>query len=224
MEGFEIPGLSTPAEQRSVEWLDERKGKFTSSEIFKLMTEPRSKAAKDAGELSEGAKTYVKTKLAEQVGGFIPSFDNDSMAWGTQQEYYAKEAYFNITGKRIIDCGFIEHPTMNFFYGGSPDGIIEDLKGCVEIKCPYNHIEHCLIDSPEYFKVNLPNYYYQCISHMILTESEYCVFLSYDPRIKDLGLFQFILPVDYIEVNRVLEKILKAHRYMNTLKQQLQLA
>ena len=37
-------------EQGSEQWLQARKGRFTSSQIYKLMTEPRTKAAREAGE------------------------------------------------------------------------------------------------------------------------------------------------------------------------------
>jgi predicted phage-related endonuclease len=56
------------------------------------------------------------------------------MAWGTDQEAAAKEAFENLTGLIVTDVGFIDHPRINFC-GVSPDGFVSD--GClIEVKCP----------------------------------------------------------------------------------------
>ena len=51
--------------QGGEEWQKLRLGKFTSSEIYNLMTEPRAKKDKEAGEMSQTAKTYIKEKTTE---------------------------------------------------------------------------------------------------------------------------------------------------------------
>jgi hypothetical protein len=222
---MEAQATYTP-EQRSSEWFNQRIGKFTSSEIYKLMTEPRAKAAKDAGELSEGAKTYVRKKIAEQYG-FIPDYTTEAMAWGVEQEFYAKAWYEKLTGNRVAECGFIEvSPT----YGGSPDGkVFEGIaQGALEVKCPFSsehHIGHCMIDSAEYFKIEYPEYYWQCVSHMIVLNVEWCDFVSFDSRIdKEIGLFVFRLELDKADAERLKAKVQKATEYLNEVKTKLKLA
>ena len=64
------------ADQSTDMWDKVRLGKFTASTMFKLMSEPKSKEAKEAGELSEGAKTHVIEKVAEDKTGESIFFEN----------------------------------------------------------------------------------------------------------------------------------------------------
>jgi len=74
------------------EWMNKRAGSFTSSQIGSLFTEPRSKADKEAGNLSETAKSYIMQKVSELLTGTIRnSYQTPEMQWGLQQEPYAIE-------------------------------------------------------------------------------------------------------------------------------------
>ena len=55
--------------QNNPDWYQDRLFHFTSSELYKLLSEPREKAKKEAGELSESAKTYVYDKISEYIIG-----------------------------------------------------------------------------------------------------------------------------------------------------------
>jgi hypothetical protein len=55
--------------QGSAEWHKQRIGKFTSSEIFRLMTEPKLVAEKKAGLLSAVSLTYVLEKVHDEITG-----------------------------------------------------------------------------------------------------------------------------------------------------------
>ena len=61
--------LNAPIQRDRQAWSAERIGAFTASTNGDLMTEPRSKAAKEAGELSETAKTLIAQKATEVVKG-----------------------------------------------------------------------------------------------------------------------------------------------------------
>jgi hypothetical protein len=214
-------------EQHSSEWYQARLYKFTSSQIYKLMVEPRESAAKKAGELGETAKAYVLEKIAEQLGGFIPDLVNEALAWGTENEPKAKYWYEKLTGYKVEECGFIQ---FNEFYGGSPDAkvIAEEGEGSLEIKCPYNsanHLKHCLIDGPEYFKQKHSDYYWQCVSHMITQNTSFCHFVSFDPRIdNDLGFFIIRIDRDEEECSKLLEKIEKAEEYKKSILKKFNLS
>jgi exodeoxyribonuclease (lambda-induced) len=214
--------------QQTEEWYQQRRFKFTSSSIYKLLVEPKSKEAKEKGELGETAKTYIMEKIAEEVGGFLPDATGRAIEWGNEHEDKAANEYAKVTGNSLEAVGFVQHTE---FYGGSPDrsvldnNLSSDRIGGLEIKCPYNstnHLWHRLIDSAEYFKKNHPDYYWQCVSHMITLNVKWCDFVSYDPRVSpELGLFIFRLERDEMEVSLLLNKIKKALEYKEYLKLKL---
>jgi len=53
--------------QRTPEWIQSRMGRFSCSQLHRLMTEPKAKADKEAGKLSDGAITYVMECIAEKL-------------------------------------------------------------------------------------------------------------------------------------------------------------
>jgi hypothetical protein len=214
--------------QRTESWRKERLGKFTSSEIYKLMSEPRTKEAKERGDLSEAAMTYILQKIVEEVGGFIPEGDSNATIYGTEQEDTAAYWYEQKTGCIVEKVGFIAYSD---FYGGSPDRKAYDredgLMGVVEIKCPYNstnHLWHCMIKDHKYFKGNHKEYWWQCISQILVTGSEFCDFVSFDPRIDNLiGFFRYRIYKDEVidDIELLIANILKASEVKTKLKIQL---
>ena len=69
------------------EWMKKRAGSFTSSQIGKLFTEPRSKEDKASGKLSETAKTYIMDKVSELLTGTIRNtYTTPEMQWGLDNE------------------------------------------------------------------------------------------------------------------------------------------
>lgn len=200
-------------EQRSPEWFEIRRGKITSSEIYKIMS--------DKG-LTETAKTYLLEKVCEYFNGYKEPASGQALEWGTELESVAIEHYEQMTGNKVEKASFIladEH------YGGSPDGIVLP-KGIIEVKCPFNsanHFKHGLIDSPAKFKKVVPNYYYQCISNMICAEATWCDFISFDPRVLEAyQMFTFRLELDPEEVISVKEKVQDAVEYMKELREKIE--
>ena len=172
-------------------WEGKRLGRFTSSEIHKLMTEPRTKAAKEAGELSEGAKTYVEQKVAEYITQCRNDFSNMATEWGNEHEpeaalLFAQSIGMDVTSMDFVYCGgdqpeFIPYKS---FSGGSPDIILPTLDAIAEIKCPFeskNHIKHLLLNS-DTIAEELPEYYCQMQCNMLFAEKSKAYFISYDPR------------------------------------------
>jgi len=134
MDAFEEE-LAEAATQRSDAWRDVRAGRFTASEIFKLMGDPRSKEARAAGEWSETATTYILTKVAEELTGQVHQASNAfPLVYGTDMEPQAKEYFTTVTGKEIKFAGF---KLFTDHSGGSPDGYVDD-DAILEIKCPFN--------------------------------------------------------------------------------------
>lgn len=206
-----------PIIQNTPEWYAARRGIITSSQVYRLMTDPKLKADKEAGELSEGAKTYIMELIAEELGLPRKEVETEAMRWGSECESIFED-YMNRRNWQIYRSDFI---TSNIEgYGGSPDYI--GLNDVFELKCPYNssiHLKYCLIESPK----DIPaEYYWQCVSNAYLTQRMFIVFASFDPRINhDIGLklFHFDTPVE--DMNRMIERIKKALEYKSFIKQKL---
>lgn len=184
MDEFE-KALLEVSEQRDEVWRDARCGKFTASEIWKLMTEPQSKADKEAGNWSKTALTYIHTKVAEELTGQVHQNSNAyPLVWGEEQEPNAKVQLEMRTGLRVTKCTFIPFTDHS---GGSPDGLIGD-NSILEIKCPYNssnQIEYLLVKDMADIKKVWPEYYWQCQMNMLFSNRSHTYFVTYDPRFTD---------------------------------------
>lgn len=180
-------------EPYSKEWYKARLGNVTASEVWKLMTEPRSKKEK----FSKTAQTYILEKVHERVTG-IPkeSFNSIATSWGVENESLAIRNFTKRTGLEVFPSKYYTHPDMPKA-GCTPDGEVED-GGLIEVKCPYNgvnHIEYCTMQDETDFKEMCKEYYWQTQMQMLVTGKAHCYFVSFDPRINsDMGLF--ILRID----------------------------
>ena len=162
------------------EWIIKRCGKITSSEVYKIIPEGR----KDT--FTQSGKSYIKLKAAE----YLTQEPNQrpttyAMEWGNSHEFEAILELQRRIGKEIEYFGngnpyFLEGSR---FYGGSPDGVLEDY--VIEVKCPFNsneHLEHLLMNTHEDLKDYAPEYYWQIVSNMVLSKKSKAMFVSYDPR------------------------------------------
>lgn len=170
------------SDQGSDGWNQARIGRFTASEIFKLMTEPRNKADKEAGKLSEGAMTYVHQKVAEVMTG-QPKSESYAypLVYGKELEPQAIEYFIKKTGFSYEPAMFVP---FGDHAGASPDGYINGTDG-LECKCPFqseNMVDYLLLTDQFDLKRNHPNYYWQVMSGLLFTDKEKWHFVCYDPR------------------------------------------
>lgn len=161
------------------EWLKKRWGKFTSSEMHRLMS-----SSKDGG-LSQGAHTYIIEKAAEVLTEFSPEHVSTlQMEWGKEYEAEAIQVFSELTGYAVINTGndqkFIASSCNQ--WGGTPDGRTAD--GGVEVKCPMskNHLLYKEVCDWRTLKYIEPKYYWQVQGYIELTGSSQWYFISYDPR------------------------------------------
>lgn len=179
-----VSEILAEAEQGSDMWGKLRIGKFTSSEIHKLIFK--------RGNLTDKALKYIHAKAAEILTGEQTSFDSEATTWGHEQEPKADLAFKKFADIETKECGF---QMMNEFYGGSPDRLI-DGDGLTEIKCPFNsanHIKHCTLKDDEDFKTECPEYYWQIQSNLNVTGRAYAFFISYDPRVTQCPLYVLLV-------------------------------
>lgn len=166
-------------EDREREWLQQRWGKFTASEVHKLMAYPN----KD--ELPKGAITYIMKVVAEALTEFrIDTFISSAMEWGILHEPEAVDAFQAATGLEVSKCKDAQEFIDRGHVGGTPDGLILSEFSGVEIKCPNSdtHINYLKIKTGADLKAEATNYYWQIQCLMMLTKSSHWYFVSYDPR------------------------------------------
>jgi exodeoxyribonuclease (lambda-induced) len=178
-------------EQYSQEWFNARLGKITSSTIWNLIVEPKTKKE---GELSSTTKDYLMSKLAERLSGVQRDYKSDATTHGLELEGEALNYYAELTGNVVGEAGFIE--MIKGLYGGTPDGFVND-DGIIQVKCPWNYVNHInygLVDDVDYFKKKYREYYWQCQSDMLVSDRAFCDFVSYCKDMPD-GLKMFILRI-----------------------------
>jgi len=168
-------------------WQDVRIGKFTASEIYKLMGAGRAK--NDL--FSKTALTYIDETIAEIITGQAHEIGSPAaIKWGWENEPLAIATYQEMTLNQVEYYGK-DNPHFfkyNNFSGGSPDAIING-KTIGEVKCPYNsanHIQNILgskeSNAQEWLKENREDYYLQLQFNMLCTGLKEGIFISYDPR------------------------------------------
>lgn len=189
-------------EQRTTEWYKQRLGKITASEVAVIMKNKRGKVADGELPFADAAYTYLDGKIMEN---YLPIHETDQLSqnivedyieqhsyasraaeWGVLNEDYARERYAEEMGVEILQVGFIPYEKYPKLAGGSPDGLVREERGGIEIKCPYTlekHLQHLLYEAPSDLKSGEPDYYWQCVMNMLITGCDYWDFVSYNPYV-----------------------------------------
>jgi len=164
-------------QQQSDEWFKARVGKATASRFKDILATIKSGEAADR-------RNYRAALVCERLTGTPEqTYTNAAMAWGTEQEPFARIAYMAKTGLIVDDAGFIQHPEM--MAGASPDGLI-GKDGGLEIKCPNKatHLATLLAQKMP------PEHMAQVQGAMWITGRQWWDFVSYHPEFPEhLQLF-----------------------------------
>lgn len=169
-------------------FLESRLGRFTASEIWKLL---KTGKAKDEM-FGEMAKTYIDEKIAEAITGQKKAqIGSAATSWGLDKEKDAILWFEHITGKKVKQFGAEEYKFFPYDNnsGCSPDGLLLNENANIQVKCPFNsgnHIQYLLVndeDASLWLKKNQFEYYAQCQFEMMCCKTEMCYFVSYDDRV-----------------------------------------
>lgn len=199
------------------QWLASRCGKFTASEIHKLMGKGRNEY------FGLVAKTYIATKAAEILTLEPANQRGPTMAmeWGLSHEFEAMTK-FKEKSKLEIEYFGGENPTFfpyGKYAGGSPDGMGKDF--VIEIKCPFNsqeHLQHLLLQDAEGLKDYAPEYYWQITSNMLFSNRKQGIFISYDPRFEDQYQLKTLeINFNYDDTEILKERLGEAEKYLEEL-------
>jgi hypothetical protein len=199
----------TFVEQNTPEWYQIRLGRFTSSEIWKLIVEPKSKADQEAGKLSETAMTYVAEKVAEVMTGQAKQQGYAfPLVWGIEKEPEAVEYFEKVTGLETTSVGFYPYSDEA---GGSPDREIGENE-ILEIKCPYDsakQLQYLMLTDWNDLKRDFREYYWQCQANMLFASKMICHFVTFDPRmIEDKHkMTHLIIPANEEDQNLLVKKL-----------------
>jgi putative phage-type endonuclease len=163
----------TEIEQRSEAWFRARLGKVTASSVADVLAKTKTGVSASRGNY------LIKLAIQRVTGQIEESYTNEAMQWGIDNEDQARVAYEVASGNFVDQVGFVDHSNIDWF-GCSPDGLINN-DGLVEIKCP-NSATHW-----EYFKTKeVPKkYFIQMQAQMTCTNTEWCDFVSFDPRMPE---------------------------------------
>jgi putative phage-type endonuclease len=170
-------------EQGTSEWFAARCGKVTASRVADIIAKTKTGP-------SASRENYLAQIVCERMTGKpAESYSNAAMAWGSEQEVFARAAYESAKDVLVQEVGFVSHPNISEA-GASPDGLV-GLFGLVEIKCPNTatHIQ-TLLDQKVPEKYNT-----QMQWQMACTQRQWCDFVSFDPRMAE-GLQLFIKRVE----------------------------
>lgn len=162
-------------EQGTESWFSDRLGKVTASRLADVL-------AKTKTGYSASRTNYITQLVLERITNTrAESYSNAAMAWGTEQEPFARAAYEAHTGQMVEEVGFIPHPDIEAA-GASPDGLVGD-DGMVEIKCPASStiLEVWLTHSQGGNPVDA-KYYAQMQWQMRCANRLWCDYVVFDPR------------------------------------------
>jgi hypothetical protein len=189
------------------DWQKARVGCFTASEIYKLMTEPRTKDAKEKGWLSDTAQSYILEKAVESITGYRKQYSSSAMEHGVVNEYEAFETFCEITGLDFTLTSS-QFYSINEYAGASPDGVLYadlDIIAVLDVKCPYTPAsffeqKKMAVESSSKEFQNVPkNYFYQMQMQMMATGAKKGYLARYltSSYTDDYGnKFEFDIPVD----------------------------
>ena len=183
--------------------MKDRKEQMTEEELadWKRLN-PKSRVTTKVVPFSDMTFTYLNRKVMENylplnssdplsrniVDEYIEqhSYSSRAAEWGVLMEDNARQRYAETMGYEVLEVGFVPYQKYKNLAGASPDGLIREEKGGVEIKCPFTlekHLQHMMYERPQDLKENDPEYYWQCYMGMLVTDCEFWDFVSFNPYV-----------------------------------------
>ena len=181
-------------EQRSSDWYEQRLGKFTASEIIKIL---------GVRGLGETGKSYAIDKAIEQLyGEFEENFISYDMQKGIDTEPLAFAKFKELKSLEFLEvtnCGFFENCEHS---GASPDGLVSD-NAILEIKCPKSSTFFKLVATNEVD----PKYYAQMQMQMLSTNRNKAYFFNYIIHEGTEYYHEIIVERDEIMIDKIKERL-----------------
>ncbi|MEO6710807.1 MAG: lambda exonuclease family protein [Planctomycetota bacterium] len=162
-------------EQGTPAWDEARRGLATASCFAEIISKGRK-----AGEESVGRRDLrLRLALERRAGATMPSYSSPAMRLGTERESEARLAYEVETGMLVEQVGFCRHDSL--LAGASPDGLLPDVQGAIECKCPGWNAHALALDC----STEPPQYRAQIQGVMWVCGLRFCDFVSYCPDFEE---------------------------------------
>jgi len=165
-------------EQGTQAWHDASAGSLGASSVSDAIATTKSGAS------ASQAAVMTRLILENITGKRVELFKTQAMIQGNEREPEARVGYEFITNSTVKQVGLFRHPRIKRTHA-SPDGLIIDTKGGLEIKCPQSHtqLEYLLSDT-------IPGKYQtQMYWQMACAGLDWVDFCSYDPAFPEEGKF-----------------------------------
>lgn len=173
-------------EQRTAEWYQARVGMFTASRAADMMATIKSGEAAARRDLRVQLVCERLTHQSQE-----DAYINAAMQRGIDKEADALAAYEALTGNLVQPVGFLAHETL--MAGCSPDGIVGDYAGGLELKCPKTATHLAYLRG----KTVPKDYLHQMVHSLWIVGCAWWDFVSFDDRLPDhLQLFHVRLTRD----------------------------
>lgn len=191
-------------DQRSADWRDIRLGKLTSSGAADMLA-----TLKDAKKEAAGRRNLRIRLVLERLTGRSQESDyvSAAMQQGIDREADAMAYYEAVTGHLVDAVGFCEHDTLAA--GCSPDGVIGDFEGVVEIKSPIAATHW------DYVKTGVVpgEYQKQILHHLWITGAAWCDWLSFNPDFPEALRVKLVrvprVEIECLAYGKVVERFLR---------------
>jgi predicted phage-related endonuclease len=169
MTVFNTRGL----EVNSPQWLRERIGHLTASNMWKAMD-----FRKDGKPGADRIKYLMEIVAERSQDAAVDHFVTPAMQHGLDYEDEAKALYVELGGGPLVRAEFIKHPEIEYC-GATPDALVGD-DGLLEVKCPTTTKFIAWKLSGIFPAEHVP----QCLLQLACTRRRWVDLMAYDPRIK----------------------------------------
>jgi hypothetical protein len=106
--------------QGSIDWMNQRCGLLTASEMRLILTPTLKQASNDK------ERAHLWELLGQRLTRYVePRYVSDDMLRGSTEEILAREAYAKHFAP-VTEIGFITNDRWGFTLGYSPDGLVAD--------------------------------------------------------------------------------------------------
>ena len=195
--------------QRIESWKQERYGKFTASEIVKIL---------GVRGLGETGKNYAIDKAIEALyGEFEENYISYDMQNGIDTEPLAFAKFQDIKSLdflEVTNCGYFSNCEHS---GASPDGLVSD-DAILEIKCPKSSTFFKLVATNEVD----PKYYAQMQMQMLSTNRNKAYFFNYLVHEGTEYHHEIIVERDEVMIEKIKERLQEVieikNDYINKIK------
>lgn len=182
--------------QTSPEWHLLRLGVFTASRAECLIKKKYGSKGVEYGvdflaatDKDSKRNTYMLELVSEIATARLPDDINAKpLMWGRENEDNARSAYEAATFTTFKEVPFI-YKDQFMRAGISPDGLNDDEKGGLELKCPWSSKVFIEFMADEVIK---PEYRHQCQFSMWITGREYWDFANFDPRMVNTKKLHYV--------------------------------